>query len=88
MATLQVKLTSSYNMGFFDVLLGLAVLNSFNRKRNNSSNNNYNTYNKGYNDGYYDAYNDRSFDNDCDCGYCSDHDYDDRYCDHDESNDW
>lgn len=76
-------------MGFFDILLGLAVLsgNSRNRK-NNSNTSNYNSYNRGYSDGFYDAYSERSFDNDCDCGYCSDHDYDDIYSDHDGSDNW
>lgn len=76
-------------MGFFDILLGLAVLSGTSRNRkNNSTANNYNNYNNGYSDGYYDAYSDRNFDNDCDCGYCSDHDYDDRYSENDESYDW
>ena len=56
-------------MGFFDILLGLAILSGSNRnRRHTSNNNNYNTYNKGYNDGYYDEYSARSFDNECDCG--------------------
>lgn len=77
-------------MGFFDILLGLALLNNSGSKKRrvDSGYNGYSNYNRGYSDGYYDAYSDRSFDNDCDCGYCSDHDYDDRYCDHDECNDW
>lgn len=62
-------------MGFFDILLGVALLDSLsNNKKKHSSNDGFGSYNRGYNDGYNDACSDRLFDDDCDCGYCEDHD--------------
>ena len=66
-------------MGFFDILIGAAILNDFTKKRENKSSDNIfgsSSYNRGYSDGYDDAWHDREFDNECDCGYCSDHDED------------
>ena len=65
-------------MGFFDILLGVVLLDSMsNNRKKQSSNDSFGSYNRGYNDGYDDAWHDREFDNECDCGYCSDHDEDD-----------
>ena len=63
-------------MGFFDILLGIAILGSLSgrKKRSQSDNLGGSSYNRGYSDGYDDAWHDREFDNECDCGYCSDHD--------------
>ena len=56
-------------MGFFDILLGVALLDSLsNNKKKQSSNDSFGSYNRGYNDGYNDACSDRLFDDDCD--YC------------------
>ena len=66
-------------MGFFDILLGVALLDSMSNKKKQSNDSGFQSYNRGYNDGYSDAYHDREFDNECDCGYCSDHDYDDGF---------
>lgn len=62
-------------MGFFDILLGVLLLDSIsdNRKEQSSSDG-FGSYNRGYNDGYNDACSDRLLDDDCDCGYCEDHD--------------
>lgn len=83
-------------MGFWDFLFVCSSLNSARKRRGlNAGNNGYSNYNRGYSDGYYSAYSDRSFDNDCDCGYCSDHDYycEDNHYDHyddydDDNGDW
>ena len=62
-------------MGFFDILLGVALLDSLsNNKKKQPRNDSFESYNCGYNDGYNDACSDRLFDDDCDCGYCEDHD--------------
>ena len=62
-------------MGFFDILLGVAILDSLSdKKRSRSGNFGISSYDQGYSDGYDDAWHDREFDNECDCGYCSDHD--------------
>ena len=43
-------------MGFFDILLGVALLDSLsNNKKKHSSNDGFGSYNRGYNDGYNDA---------------------------------
>ena len=66
-------------MGFFDILIGAAILNDLSKKRKNKSSDSIfgsSSYNRGYSDGYDDAWHDREFDNECDCGYCSDHDED------------
>ena len=65
-------------MGFFDLLIGAAILNELTKKRENKSSDSIfgSNYNRGYSDGYDDAWHDREFDNECDCGYCSDHDED------------
>lgn len=63
-------------MGFFDVLLGVALLDSMSNKKKKSSSDSIfgnSSYNRGYRDGYDDAWHDREFDNECDCGYCSVH---------------
>ena len=64
-------------MGLFDILIGAAILNDLTKKRENKSSGSIfgsSNYNRGYNDGYDDACNDILFDDDCDCGYCEDHD--------------
>ena len=62
-------------MGLFDVLLGVALLDSMQKNKRQSNNSpSFWGSNESYND--YGAYSDRSLDDDCDCGYCSDHDYD------------
>lgn len=62
-------------MGFFDVLLGVALLDSMQKNKRQSNNSpSFWGSNSSHND--YSAYSDRSLDDDCDCGYCSDHDYD------------
>ena len=59
----------------FDVLLGVALLDSMQKNKRQSNNSScFWGSNDSYND--YGAYSDRSLDDDCDCGYCSDHDYD------------
>ena len=66
-------------MGLFDILIGAAILNDLSKKRENKSFDNIfgsSSYNRGDSDGYDDAWHDREFDNECDCGYCSDHDED------------
>ena len=66
-------------MGFFDILIGAAILNDLSKIRDNKSSDSIfgsSSYNRGYSDGYDDAWHDREFDNECDCGYCSDHDED------------
>ena len=62
-------------MGLFDVLFGVALLDSMQKnKRQSNKSSSFWGSNESYND--YGAYSDRSLDDDCDCGYCSDHDYD------------
>ena len=62
-------------MGLFDVLLGVALLDSMQKnKRQSNNSSSFWGSNDSYND--YGAYSDRSLDDDCDCGHCSDHDYD------------
>lgn len=62
-------------MGFFDVLLGVALLDSMQKnKRQSNNSSSFWGSNSSHND--YSAYSDRTLDDDCDCGYCSDHDYD------------
>jgi hypothetical protein len=40
-------------MGFFDILLGVAILDSLsNKKKKQSSNDGFGSYNRGYNDGF------------------------------------
>ena len=59
-------------MGLFDILIGAAILNNLSKKRESRSSDNIfgsSTYNRGNDDPWHD----REFDNDCDCGYCSDH---------------
>lgn len=68
-------------MGLFDILIGAAILNDLSKKHEKKSSDSIfggSTYNRGYSDGdgYDDAWHDREFDNECDCGYCSDHDED------------
>ena len=63
-------------MGLFDILIGAAILNDLSKKHERKSSDSIfggSSYNRGYSDGY-DAWHDREFDNECDCGYCSDHD--------------
>lgn len=63
-------------MGFFDILLGFAILDNLNDRKKQSHSDSFSSrsYDRGYSDGYDDAWHDREFDNECDCGYCSDHD--------------
>ena len=62
-------------MGLFDILLGVALLDSMsNNRKKQSDNDSFGSYNRGYNDGYNDACSDRLLDDECDCGYCEDHD--------------
>lgn len=66
-------------MGWFDILIGAAILNDLSKKHEKNSSDSIfggSSYNRGYSDGYNDAWHDREFDNECDCGYCSDHDED------------
>ena len=58
-------------MGFFEVLFGMAVLNDMTKRRETKSSDSF------FGSSYNDPWHDREFDNECDCGYCSDHDYDD-----------
>ena len=60
-------------MGFLDILIGAAILNDLSKKRESKSSDSI-FGSSSYNDGYDDAWHDREFDNECDCGYCSDHD--------------
>ena len=72
-------LISSCAMGLFDVLFGVALQKN-KRQSNNSSS--FWDSNESYND--YGAYCDRSLYDDRDCGYCSDHDYDESAFGHDD----
>ena len=66
-------------MGLFDILIGVAILNDLSKKDEKKSSDSIfggSTYNRGYSDGYDDAWHNCKFDNECDCGYCSDHDED------------
>ena len=59
-------------MGLFDILIGAAILNNLSKKSERKSSDSIfgsSTYNSGNNDPWHD----REFDNECDCGYCSDH---------------
>ena len=55
-------------MGLLDILIGAAILNDLSKKRENKSSDS--IFCSSSHD---DAWHDREFDNECDCGYCSDH---------------
>lgn len=62
-------------MGFFDILLGVAILDSLSDRKKQSRTDSFgSSYDRGNDDGYNDACSDRLLDDDCDCGYCDDHD--------------
>ena len=59
-------------MGLFDILIGAAILNDLSKNKERKTSDSIfgsSTYNSGNNDSWHD----REFDNECDCGYCSDH---------------
>lgn len=58
-------------MGILDALFGPSIFGGSQKSKSSSS---FWGSNESYND--YGAYSDRSLDDECDCGYCSDHDYD------------
>jgi hypothetical protein len=58
-------------MGFFDILFGLALISDMSKKKENrTSDSSFGIFNQSSNN---DTWHDREFDNECDCGYCSDH---------------
>ena len=56
-------------MGLLDILIGAAILNDLSKKRENKSSDSIFSSSS-----HNDAWHDREFDNECDCGHCSDHD--------------
>lgn len=63
-------------MGLFDILIGTAILNDLSKKKERKPSVRIfgsSEYNRCYSEGYDDAWYDREFDNECDCGHCSNH---------------
>ena len=59
-------------MGLFDILFGLALLSDVSKKKENrTSDSSFGSFSNSSNN---DSWHDREFDNECDCGHCSDHD--------------
>ena len=61
-------------MGLFDILIGAAIMNDLSKKRESRSSGSIfgsSSFNSGSSND--DVWHDREFDNECDCGHCSDH---------------